>query len=114
MSTALKVYLYHSLTGTFEFFQATYKPILSYAELKGEIGQSFREIGNALVLVQQLQNAIHTCEVLDVQFKYPFLDPQGDMKYNFINVMKDAQDVLFPEDEQKVFILFNKDCIEIS
>lgn len=100
-SSKLPLYEYGS-KGTFEYFNAMFKPLISYNELKGEVGQIFREIGNTILLVKCLQDSMHVAEIMDISFKSAYLDPQGELKLSFKNVMKEAHEVLFQEDTNRV------------
>ncbi|KAI8818565.1 cytoplasmic fragile-X interacting family-domain-containing protein [Fimicolochytrium jonesii] len=56
---ALKLPLFeYGTAGTFEYFAAHLKPLLSYAALKSDVLQSFRKVGNAVVIVKFLEDVL--------------------------------------------------------
>ncbi|TPX31592.1 hypothetical protein SmJEL517_g05099 [Synchytrium microbalum] len=56
---ALKLPLFeYGTAGTFEYFSAHLKPLLSYKDLRPEVLQAFREVGNAILTVRILEEVI--------------------------------------------------------
>ncbi|KAL5032354.1 hypothetical protein BDV3_000939 [Batrachochytrium dendrobatidis] len=47
-----------SLAGTFEYYNREYKPLIAYGDLKSEVLQAFREIGNATVTIKSINDHI--------------------------------------------------------
>ncbi|KAJ3209046.1 Cytoplasmic FMR1-interacting protein 2 [Dinochytrium kinnereticum] len=44
--------------GTYEYFLAHLKPLVSYRDLQGEVLQAFREVGNAILTMRSLSEAL--------------------------------------------------------
>lgn len=55
-SQKLPLYEYGT-KGTFEYFQAILKPILTYQALKSDVLQIMKEIGNSIALIKSLESA---------------------------------------------------------
>jgi len=54
------IYLTISLSGSYEYFYAKLKPLLTYRDLKTEVFQAFREFGNTLCFVYCLDKVMVT------------------------------------------------------
>ncbi|KAJ3384847.1 Cytoplasmic FMR1-interacting protein 2 [Lobulomyces angularis] len=55
--TTLKLPIFeYGAAGAFEYFNAHFKPLIHYKDLKSEVLQTFREIGNSILVVRALQN----------------------------------------------------------
>jgi hypothetical protein len=44
--------------GCFEYYQLILKPILTYRDLRSGVLQVFRELGNIIVFIDQLESAL--------------------------------------------------------
>lgn len=44
--------------GTYDYFQAILRPVLTYPELQTEVFQAFREIGNTILAVRMIEDAL--------------------------------------------------------
>ncbi|TPX39959.1 hypothetical protein SeMB42_g06173 [Synchytrium endobioticum] len=56
---ALKLPLFeYGTAGTFEYFSAHLKPLLSYKDFRPEVLQAFREVGNAILIVRMLEEVM--------------------------------------------------------
>jgi cytoplasmic FMR1 interacting protein len=49
----------YGVEGAYEYFSAHFKPLIKYQDLQTEIFQTFREIGNIVVIVNGLQTAVN-------------------------------------------------------
>jgi len=72
VSTKLPQFLYKTVGG-YEYFYAKLKPLLTYRDLKTEVFQSFREFGNALCFVSQLDKVLEQDNVMNIVLTAPFL-----------------------------------------
>ncbi|KAJ3145710.1 Cytoplasmic FMR1-interacting protein 2 [Geranomyces variabilis] len=48
----------YGTAGTFEYFSAHLRPLILYQALKSEVLQAFREVGNAVLVVKMLEDAL--------------------------------------------------------
>ena len=71
-STKLPLFLYKTI-GTYEYFYAKLKPLLTYRDLKTEVFQSFREFGNTFCFVALLDQVLEHENVMNVVLSAPFL-----------------------------------------
>ncbi|KAK4336866.1 hypothetical protein RND71_044022 [Anisodus tanguticus] len=67
----LPLYVYGS-TGVLEYYQAQLRDIIQYPELKTEMFQSFREVGNAIIFCLLIEQSLTQEEVCDLLQAAPF------------------------------------------
>lgn len=67
----LPLYDYGS-TGVLEFYQAQLRDIIQYPELKTEMFQSFREVGNAIIFCLLIEQSLSQEEIADLLQAAPF------------------------------------------
>lgn len=48
----------HGVLGTFEYFAAHLKPLITYPALKSDVLQAFREVGNVVLTVKALEDVL--------------------------------------------------------
>lgn len=99
-STKLPLFLYKTI-GTYEYFYAKLKPLLTYRDLKTEVFQSFREFGNTFCFVALLDQVLEQENVLNVVLSAPFLglvsstsDTPPEELFTLKNVMQQSKDFL--------------------
>ena len=46
------------ITGSFEYFAAHLKPLATYRDLKSEVLQAFREVGNVVIVVKIVEDIL--------------------------------------------------------
>jgi cytoplasmic FMR1 interacting protein len=63
----------YGVKGSFEYFQAILKPLLTYRDLKSEVFQAFREFGNTFLVVDNLEKALLMEESINLVQAAPFL-----------------------------------------
>lgn len=68
----LPQYMFQTV-GAYGFFEGKLKAILTYDDLKPEVFQNFREVGNALLFLRDLSDAIVVSDQFDFQLLAPFL-----------------------------------------
>lgn len=67
----LPLYVYGS-TGVLEYYQAQLRDIIQYPELKTEMFQSFREVGNAIIFCLLIEQSLSQEEICDLLQAAPF------------------------------------------
>ena len=99
-STKLPLFLYKTI-GTYEYFYAKLKPLLTYRDLKTEVFQSFREFGNTFCFVALLDQVLEHENVMNVVLSAPFLglvssdsDTPAEELFTLKQVMLQSKDFL--------------------
>lgn len=72
----------YGAAGAMGFFQMRLKDVMTYRDLQTEVFHAFRQIGNAIVCLQMLEECVMREEVMDLRQAHPF---QG-----FVSVTKDG------------------------
>ncbi|KAJ3182845.1 Cytoplasmic FMR1-interacting protein 2 [Gaertneriomyces sp. JEL0708] len=71
----------YGTSGTFEYFAAHLKPLITYRDLKSEVLQAFREVGNAVITVKTLEDVLALDETLRETQTVETTSPEADTAY---------------------------------
>jgi cytoplasmic FMR1 interacting protein len=87
--------------GCFDYFQLILKPILSYRDLKSGVFQVFREFGNTILFIINLESSVKSTEsfqaILNATMvgRYSgYIEPTYEPKLIIKNVMEEANSVI--------------------
>ena len=99
-STKPPLFLYKTI-GTYEYFYAKLKPLLTYRDLKTEVFQSFREFGNTFCFVALLDQILESENVMNITLSSPFLglvssssEAAPEELFTLKQVMAQSKDIL--------------------